>query len=159
MAIVFFHDNEFANGTVTRKAIAFPRQLKLKVIPLTNGICSAENHSDAIAGINGKVIPAPSAKQALVNNRGKYDPHSGANSPAACKMAPKAKNFFGLNRDAIKPSGAVSIIIARGETEAYQAALPLLRPYAPTIKGNRGPADAQIPPENIRTRQILAWII
>ena len=103
-------------------------------------------------------MPAPRAKQARVSKRGKYEPQSGANRPAACKIAPKANSFFGLTREAIKPSGAVSMIIASGDIEAYHDAAPLLSPYAPTISGNKGPADAHMPLENIRTKQIFAWI-
>jgi hypothetical protein len=159
MAMVFSQEEALANGTVIKKARAFPKELKLRVIPFTSGTCSAENHSDAKAGIKGKVIPAPRAKQALVSKRGKYELQRGAKRPPACNIAPMANNFFGLNLVATRPSGAVNMIIASGETEAYHAAVPLLRPYAPMISGNRGPAVAHMPPENNRTRQILAWII
>jgi hypothetical protein len=143
---------------VIKKAIAFPSELKLNVIPFTKGICRGGNHSDAMAGINGKVMPAPKAKQARVSKRGTYEPQSGANSPPACKMAPKANSFFGLNLEATRPSGAVSMIIASGDIEAYQAAAPLLSPYVATMSGNKGPADAHMPPEKTLTRQIFAWI-
>ena len=66
MVIGAFQESTVAMGTVAMKATAFPRFMKLMVMPFTIGSLRLVNHSVAIAVATGTVIAVPMAKSTRV---------------------------------------------------------------------------------------------